>query len=397
VRCGLTDEIEIGQERGAALVQSFLKTPSLNTMPIRTQLWTVSDHPTKMAETKLSSEKSLEKMIVHSPEMLSDQWMLIGQQVIASHAGIIDLLALTRDGSLVLIELKRDRTPREVVAQALDYASWVQKLQSENIFSIYQKFKPGADLANDFSLKFGALLEDDSLNQSHQVIIVASSLDDSTARIVSYLSDWDIPINVLCFQVFGTGDRQILSRTWLLDPAETQVNAANVAMASDKEPWNGEYYCSFKDDASRSWDEAVNYGFFCAGGGSWYTNTLRLLEPGKRIWVNAVGSGYVGVGHVSGEAVPARSFLVNTSEGQRPALSILKASYHRDHVDDDELCEYFVPVEWLQTVPLEQAVKMPGLFGNQNSVCRPRTVKWQSTIEYLRGIFYRWDERHFRS
>jgi len=25
----------------------------------------------------------------------------------------------------VLIELKRDRTPREIVAQALDYASWV--------------------------------------------------------------------------------------------------------------------------------------------------------------------------------------------------------------------------------------------------------------------------------
>ena len=367
-------------------------------MPIRTQLWTVSDHPTKMAETRLSSEKSLEQMIVHSPEMLSEQWMLIGQQVATSYAGVIDILALTRDGSLVLIELKRDRTPREVVAQALDYASWVQTLQPQDIYAIYQKFRPGADLANDFSKKFGALPEDDSLNQSHQVIIVASSLDESTERIVSYLSNWDIPINVLCFQVFGTEDQQILSRTWLLDPAETQVNAANVSTASDKEPWNGEYYCSFNDGVSRSWDEAVNYGFICAGGGSWYSNTLRLLEPGKRIWVNAVGSGYVGVGRVSGEAVPARSFLVSTPEGQQSALSVLsKASYNREQVDDDEMCEYFVPVEWLQTVPLEQAVKTPGFFGNQNSVCRPRTVKWQSTIEYLRGIFSRWDEGRSRS
>lgn len=362
-------------------------------MPIRTQLWTVSDRPTKMAETKLSSEKSLEQMIVHSPEMLSDQWMLIGRQVATSHGGIIDLLAVTRDGSLVLIELKRDRTPREVVAQALDYASWVQKLQSEDVYSIYQKFKSGADLAADFSLKFGALLDDASLNQSHQVIIVASSLDESTERIVSYLSNWDIPINVLCFQVFCAGDQQILSRTWLLDPAETQVNAASGAVASDKEPWNGEYYCSFNDGPSRSWDEAVNYGFFCAGGGSWYSNTLGLLEPGKRIWVNAVGSGYVGVGRITGDAVPGRSFLVDTPEGQQSALSVLKkASYHREQVDDDELCEYFVPVEWLQTVSLEQAVKAPGLFGNQNSVCRPRTAKWQSTIEHLRGIFSRWNE-----
>lgn len=366
-------------------------------MPIKTQLWTVSDHPTKMAETKLSSEKHLEQMIVHSPEMLSEQWMLVGQQVITSHAGIIDLLALTRDGSLILVELKRDRTPREVVAQALDYASWAQKLQPQDIYAIYQKFKPGADLANDFSQKFGVSLEEDSLNQSHQVIIVASSLDDSTERIVSYLSSWDIPINVLCFQVFGSDDRQILSRTWLLDPAETQANAANVSMASDQEPWNGEYYCSFGEGNSRSWDEAVKYGFFCAGGGSWYSNTLRLLEPGKRIWVNAVGSGYVGVGRVSGEAVPARSFLLSTPEGQQSALSILsKASYHREQADDDETCEYFVPVEWLQTVPLEQAVKTRGLFGNMNSVCRPKTVKWQSTIEHLRGVFSRWDESHSR-
>lgn len=182
-------------------------------MPIRTQLWTVSDHPTKMAETRLSSEKSLEQMIVHSPEMLSDEWMLIGQQVKTSHAGIIDLLALARDGALILIELKRDRTPREVVAQALDYASWIQKLQPQDIYGIYQKFSRGADLSDDFIQKFGISLEADSLNQSHQVIIVASSLDDSTERIVSYLNDWDIPINVLCFQVFGFEDRQILSRT----------------------------------------------------------------------------------------------------------------------------------------------------------------------------------------
>ena len=32
-----------------------------------------------------------------------------------------------------IIELKRDRTPRDVVAQALDYASWVRGLHYEDI------------------------------------------------------------------------------------------------------------------------------------------------------------------------------------------------------------------------------------------------------------------------
>jgi RecB family endonuclease NucS len=54
--------------------------------------------------------------------------MIIGHQENTLDKGRIDLLAIAPDASLILIELKRDRTPREVVAQALDYASWVDDL-----------------------------------------------------------------------------------------------------------------------------------------------------------------------------------------------------------------------------------------------------------------------------
>lgn len=46
---------------------------------------------------------------------------MIGRQVRTTHGGYIDLLALNQDGQLIVIELKRELTPREVVAQALDY------------------------------------------------------------------------------------------------------------------------------------------------------------------------------------------------------------------------------------------------------------------------------------
>ena len=42
-------------------------------------------------------------------------------------------------------------------------------------------------------------------------------------------------------------------------------------------------------------------------------------------------------------------------------------------LQDLERCEYFVPVQWLQTVPLEEAVHEIGFFGNQNTVCKPTT------------------------
>jgi hypothetical protein len=174
-------------------------------------------------------------MIVASPQIVSAEWMLIGRQEDTGLGGRIDLLAVAPDGSLVLIELKRNRTPREVVAQALDYASWVEALDAQHIAAIYGRFAPARNLAADFHTRFGQELDDDSLNQNHQIVIVASSLDDSSERIVAYLNERDIPINVLCFQVFSNGAEQLLSRAWLLDPALTQINAG--IKDGSTEPW----------------------------------------------------------------------------------------------------------------------------------------------------------------
>jgi hypothetical protein len=330
-------------------------------------------------------------MIVAEPSLLSEEWMLIGRQEATGYGARIDLLAIAPDGALVLIEIKRDRTPREVVAQALDYAYWVEGLRTEDVAAIYARFAPGKSLADDFLHRFGQPLDEDSINQSHQIVIVAGFLDESSERIVTYLSDRDIAINVLCFQVFTYGAEQFLSRSWLLDPMATP--AVTIRQPGEpNEPWNGEYYCYFGHGESRSWADAVEFGFICAGGGTWYSKTLHLLNPGDRVWVNVPGYGFVGVGRVSGPAQPASTCTVNTSTGEVPVLDAAKrASYHAQSIDNPELCEYFVHVQWLQTVPLEQAVQEIGMFVNGNTVCKPTTPKWRTTVERLKEKFPRFD------
>ena len=130
--------------------------------------------------------------------------MLIGRQESTGYGGRIDLLAIAPDAALVLIELKRDRTPREVVAQALDYASWVEGLDAVEIGAIYQRFAPGHNLELDFQVRSGQPLDEESLNVDHQIVVVSAALDDSSERIVRYLNERGIAINVLCFQVFRT-------------------------------------------------------------------------------------------------------------------------------------------------------------------------------------------------
>lgn len=82
------------------------------------------------------------------------------------------------DGALVLIELKRDRTPREVVAQAIDYACWVEGLGADDIAAIYARFAPARYLTANFQARFGQPLDEETLNDSHQIVIVATLLSN---------------------------------------------------------------------------------------------------------------------------------------------------------------------------------------------------------------------------
>ena len=283
-------------------------------MPVQHVLWKIGKSPERLLASRLDSEKQLEEMIVAEPSILSSDWMLIGRQERTSYGKILDLLAVAPDGSLVLIELKRDQTPWDVVAQALDYASWVEELEPEQIAEIYRRFKTGSDLAVDFRTHFGVYLDEEQLNGSHQIVIVAAEMDEATERITRYLTKRDVPINVLFFQVFESGNDKLLSRVWLTDPGDTQPDTV-VVDNGKKQPWNGEYYVSY---GGFSWNDAREYGFVCAGDGSWYSNSLKSLSPGDRIWVNIPRTGYVGVGRVTEQRKRVTEFEVDTPTGRRP-------------------------------------------------------------------------------
>ncbi len=285
----------------------------------------------------------------------------------------------------MLIELKRDRTPRDVVSQALDYASWVEELTAEDISRIYVDFSEGDSLNKAFEKKFGTALEEDTLNQAHQAVIVAAELDDSTERIINYLSKGNIPINVLFFKVFEHDQTKLLSRAWLIEPTEAPVEAPS----SEREPWNGEFYVNY----DRDWGDALRYGLISAGGGSFYSRTLGNLSPGDRIWVKIPGKGFVGVGRVTSSRRPIKDLKVQTSDGPMPALEVLRNKEDfRTRAADPERADYFVGVEWIDTVSeTSEAFHEAGLFGNQNTVVRPRTPKWGHTIDRLKTRFPNWN------
>ena len=105
-----------------------------------------------------------------------------------------------------------------------------------------------------------------------------------------------------------------------------------------------------EEGGGRNWDDARNYGFVSAGGGPWYSKTLRGLPVGARIFAYIPQTGYVGVGTTTGEASQFDDALV-TVDGEQRKLSDqpLAGKYHFPPAGDEDTAEYVVPVEWITT------------------------------------------------
>ena len=106
-------------------------------MPNEIKLWRIEGESlAEWTPAHLDLEARLETWIERDVSILSPDLLVIGRQVETDFGGVIDLLCLNGRGDLVVVELKRDRTPREVTAQALETASWVRGLGSDDISEI---------------------------------------------------------------------------------------------------------------------------------------------------------------------------------------------------------------------------------------------------------------------
>ncbi len=83
-------------------------------------------------------ERVLEDWIEANPHLLLDgeRMAIIGRQTRTAFGKIADLLGIDETGALVIIELKRGETPREVVAQVLEYAAWIDSLALDQLDAI---------------------------------------------------------------------------------------------------------------------------------------------------------------------------------------------------------------------------------------------------------------------
>lgn len=199
-------------------------------MPQNVRIWEISTENTlvEVARSDISQEVRLEEWLVDDISALDEGLLVIGRQVRTDFGGEIDLLCLDSQGDTVTVELKKGKTPRDVTAQTLDYASWASKLSYEQISEIAGRYlKSRGSLKEVFKQKFEMDLPD-ALNEEPRSLIVAEAMDESTERIVRYLAECGVRINVATVHHFRTKDgKEMLAQVFLIEPELAESIASN--------------------------------------------------------------------------------------------------------------------------------------------------------------------------
>ena len=100
---------------------------------------------------------------------------------------------------------------------------------------------PGIDgtLESAFQDRFGSELPE-QLNQTHRSVIVAESVDASTDRIVRYLAEMEVPINLATVQHFEDANgKEFLAQVYLIEPESVQPRAQRTSARSTYRSVNG--------------------------------------------------------------------------------------------------------------------------------------------------------------
>jgi hypothetical protein len=180
-------------------------------------------------ELHLKEREHLQEWIAKNPEMLGEELLIIQKEFDGFNdtSERLDLLALDKDGVLVVIENKLDDTGRNVVWQALKYASYCSTLTTAQIIKIYQDYlnKWGKnENAKESLLEFLGRDEEDLLlnREDQRIIFVANHYRKEVTSTVLWLLNHDVKIQCFRATPYSMGEELFLQVEQIIPLPETK-------------------------------------------------------------------------------------------------------------------------------------------------------------------------------
>ena len=205
----------------------------------------------------------LEKWLETNPDGIVEdgKLLVIGRQVPTNLGGFVDLLALDEVGNTVVIELKRDRTPRDTVAQALEYASSVEQLNLRELERILQTYLQDEALSlADYHRQFFELTPNDAVafNKDQRIVVVGQNITSEIRQTAVFLRSKGIGVSCLEFSFFqSTEGAKLLSQEIVV--GREPVKSRSVSSASMPSVTQNEFMASLTENGKPVFERLLQF------------------------------------------------------------------------------------------------------------------------------------------
>lgn len=181
-------------------------------------------------ELGFREREHLQEWIAKNPDVLGEDFLIIQKEFdgFSETNERLDLLALDKEGNLVIIENKLDDTGRDVVWQALKYASYCSTLSTSQIINIFQLYLDKHVTSEDAKakiLEFMELENEDELllNKNDQrIIFVANHYRKEVTSTVMWMLNHDLQIQCFKATPYSLGDGLFLQVAQIIPLPETK-------------------------------------------------------------------------------------------------------------------------------------------------------------------------------
>ena len=252
----------------------------------------------------------------------------------------LDLLAIDKQGDLVIIENKLDDSGRDVTWQVLKYASYCSSLTTPQIRDIYQSYLDKKGCSENAESNISEFLdindfEDIQLNNNQRIILVSGSYRKEVTSTVLWLLQ-KYKLKIQCFKATPYSfEGQIFLNIEQIIPVH-EVEEYTIKMAEKAQEDQ-----STQEKQVIRHKKRIEFWNLLLPKLNTKTNLFANVSPSKDNWINA-GSGVSGVGFVFSVA----------KNYARTEVSMTRSSAEENKFIFDKLLKYREEIE-VQTGTLE--------------------------------------------
>ena len=198
----------------------------------------------RFSELNLHERTHLQEWLVHTPEALGEDLLIIQKEFdgFADTRERLDLLALDKEGRLVVIENKLDDSGRDVVWQALKYVAYCSSLKKAEIVEIYQKYLDRWFNGENAEASLCEFLDEEDLDDTvlnagsdQRLILVAANFRKEVTATVLWLIGHGI--RAQCFRAvpYSSGDELLIDLQQIIPTPEAADYMIGMAAKESEE------------------------------------------------------------------------------------------------------------------------------------------------------------------